>query len=567
MAEGEEDTKKKINVVVKTTKDKQTVQVDEDANIKEFKELVSKKFSCALEHVCLIFAGKIMKDEESLKQHNIKEGVVVHLVVRTSNQQPNNATASAQQNTGFNYCVYYIVLGNTSGGTGSGNIGGLPFNLAGGLAGLPGLSTLGFNSTNIVELQQRMQRELFTNPETLSQIMNNPIVQQLMSDPNNMRQLIMSNPQMQELVDRNPEINHMLNNPELLRQTMELARNPSMLQELMRTQDRAMSNLESIPGGYSALQRMYRDIQEPMLNAATEQFGSNPFANLVSSGGANNPQQGQENVEPLPNPWSGNSGSVNNSGSSGADSRGGSGSTENTGSGNASSNASNILSSSGMQSLMQQMTENPQLMQTMLQAPYMQSIVQSLANDPSFASTVLSQNPLLANNPQLQSQMLEMMPQLVAQLQTPEVQNLITNPQALGAIHQIQQGLEQLQAAAPSLASSLVCTANPANTAASPGNATRSEGNTATNNTGPAAAANPQNQQFYLSQVASALQRVMGNNSSLPPEERYRSQLDQLTAMGFLNREANIQALIATFGDVNAAVERLLSNGQLQPQS
>lgn len=42
----------------------------------------------------------------------------------------------------------------------------------------------------------------------------------------------------------------MLNNPDLLRQTMEMARNPSMLQELMRTQDRALSNLESIPGNY-----------------------------------------------------------------------------------------------------------------------------------------------------------------------------------------------------------------------------------------------------------------------------------------------------------------------------
>lgn len=40
----------------------------------------------------------------------------------------------------------------------------------------------------------------------------------------------------------------MLNNPEMLRQTMELARNPAMLQELMRSHDRALSNLESIPG-------------------------------------------------------------------------------------------------------------------------------------------------------------------------------------------------------------------------------------------------------------------------------------------------------------------------------
>ena len=34
----------------------------------------------------------------------------------------------------------------------------------------------------------------------------------------------------------------------MLRQTMELARNPAMLQELMRSYDRALSNLESIPG-------------------------------------------------------------------------------------------------------------------------------------------------------------------------------------------------------------------------------------------------------------------------------------------------------------------------------
>jgi ubiquilin len=29
--------------------------------------------------------------------------------------------------------------------------------------------------------------------------------------------------------------------------------------------------------------------------------------------------------------------------------------------------------------------------------------------------------------------------------------------------------------------------------------------------------------------------------------------------MGFINRDANIQALIATMGDVNAAIDRLLN--------
>ena len=42
--------------------------------------------------------------------------------------------------------------------------------------------------------------------------------------------------------------------------------------------------VQSLPGGFNALQRMYRDIQEPMMNAAQESLGSNPFASLVNSG-------------------------------------------------------------------------------------------------------------------------------------------------------------------------------------------------------------------------------------------------------------------------------------------
>lgn len=132
-----------------------------------------------------------------------------------------------------------------------------------------------------MDLQARMQNELMNNTDLLRTVLDNPLIQQMMNNPDTMRQLITLNPQMQELMQRNPEISHMLNNPELLRQTMELARNPSMLQELMRSHDRAMSNLESVPGGFSALQRIYRDIQETMLSATTEQFTRNPFASLV----------------------------------------------------------------------------------------------------------------------------------------------------------------------------------------------------------------------------------------------------------------------------------------------
>lgn len=280
-----------------------------------------------------------------------------------------------------------------------------------------------------MDLQSRMQHELMGNPEMMRTILDNPMVQQMMNNPDTMRTLITSNPQMQDLMQRNPEISHMLNNPELLRQTMELARNPAMLQELMRSHDRAMSNLESVPGGYNALHRIYRDIQEPMMNAAS--FGNaNPFSGLVDSGTAENPQAGSENREPLPNPWGGSTPRQPAA-------------------------PANVLNTPAMQSLLQQMSDNPSLMESMLNAPYTRSMMESLSQDPNMAANLIGQSPILQGNPQLQEQMRTMMPQFLQQMQNPEVQSMMTNPQALNALMQIQQGMEQLRQAAPGLVNSM----------------------------------------------------------------------------------------------------------------
>jgi len=48
-------------------------------------------------------------------------------------------------------------------------------------------------------------------------------------------------------------------------------------------------------------------------------------------------------------------------------------------------------------------------------------------------------------------------------------------------------------------------------------------------------------------------------NSNLPPEERFKDQLIALNDMGFVNKEVNIEALTATGGNVEAAVERILT--------
>lgn len=369
------------------------------------------------------------------------------------------------------------------------------------IGGLSGLEALGANSGTFMDMQSRMQHELMGNPEMMRTILDNPLVQQMMNNPETMRTLLTSNPQMQDLMQRNPEISHMLNNPELLRQTMELARNPAMLQELMRSHDRAMSNLESVPGGYNALHRIYRDIQEPMLNA-TAGFGSNPFSGLVDSGTNENPQAGSENREPLPNPWGGSQTRQ-------------------------APPPNNVLNTPAMQSLLQQMSENPSLMESMLNAPYTRSMMDSLSQDPNMAANLIGQSPLLQANPQLQEQMRTMMPQFLQQMQNPEVQQMMTNPQALNALLQIQQGMEQLRQAAPGLVGTMGIPPPPPGTTQPP-----QTGNT------PTAA----NQQLF----GDFMQRMMNGmtnqaNPNQPPEERYQSQLEQLTSMGFVNREANLQ--------------------------
>ncbi|KAG5886909.1 hypothetical protein JTB14_004197 [Gonioctena quinquepunctata] len=516
----DDEEPQKITVHVKTPKEKESFVVDEDCLIKDFKEIIRKKFPAEPDQLCLIFAGKILKDNDNLKHHNIKDGLTLHLVIRANQRATESAPPRAPA--------------EPSPSTAN------PFSQYGGLGGLSGLDQLGLGG-NFSEIQSRMQSELLSNPDMLRNLLDNPLVQRIMNDPENMRALITRNPQMQELMERNPEINHMLNNPELLRQTMELARNPSMLQELMRSHDRAISNLESIPGGYNALQRMYRDIQEPMLSATADQFSRNPFAGLVDNTSANNPQQGRENTEPLPNPWNPNQSSDSTTGS--------------TNSG-----------TPPIPNIMQQMTENPSLLQNMLSSPSMQSVMDALAADPTMANSLLANNPLLSGNPALQEQVRTMMPHVMQQMQNPEVANLMTNPQAMNAIMQIQQGMETLRQTAPNLLNTVV-PGGVSTTTASLGNiqtsttTSQASGNatTTTTSANPSLSTNDQFSEFMARMAAG-----MGNpTSTVPPEQLYQAQLDQLAAMGFMNREANLQALIATYGDINAAIEKLLALGQL----
>ncbi|KAM5256104.1 ubiquilin-4 isoform 4-T4 [Ctenodactylus gundi] len=538
------ETRPPIRVTVKTPKDKEEIVICDRASVKEFKEEISRRFKAQQDQLVLIFAGKILKDGDTLNQHGIKDGLTVHLVIKTPQKAQDPAAAAASSPSTPDPAsapsttpaspaapAQPSTSGNAALDAGGGNrrsSGGGPAPVAGegppnatasilsGFGGILGLGSLGLGSANFMELQQQMQRQLMSNPEMLSQIMENPLVQDMMSNPDLMRHMIMANPQMQQLMERNPEISHMLNNPELMRQ-----------------------------------------------------FGNNPFSSLTGNSDSSSSQPLRtENREPLPNPWS-PSPPTSQAPGSGGEGTGGSGTSQvhptvsNPFGINAASLGSGMFNSPEMQALLQQISENPQLMQNVISAPYMRSMMQTLAQNPDFAAQMMVNVPLFAGNPQLQEQLRLQLPVFLQQMQNPESLSILTNPRAMQALLQIQQGLQTLQTEAPGLVPSLSSFGMSRTPAPSAGNtsgpaAEAPASSPAVPATSPATGAS--NAQQQLMQQVIQLLAGSGNSQVQTPEVRFQQQLEQLNSMGFINREANLQALIATGGDINAAIERLLGS-------
>ncbi|XP_057308497.1 ubiquilin-1-like [Hydractinia symbiolongicarpus] len=536
MADG--DSADKIKITVKTATSKEVIEVSENATIKELREVIHNKFEAPVEQLCLIFAGRILKDADTVKSEGIKDGITIHLVIKSQNkaqaQAASHASASATANP-------QVASSPTGGGASSNLLFGNSFGGGGGGGG---------------DFRQQMTQQMLNNPEMLRQALDNPLIQNITSNPDLMRSVMTSNPEMQNLMERNPEISHLLNNPELMRQTMEMMRNPAMMQEMMRNQDRAMSNLESIPGGFNALRRLYTDVQEPMMNAAEEQMRSRLDPNQASGGATSpvNPQRGTENLDPLPNPWNPNAGSTSAPSSSGTSTA----STANPFSLFSANSGANLSSTESMQSLFSQVQSNPELQANALQSPFMQQMMNQMMSNPTLMTAALRSNPMFAQNPQLAEQVAQQMPQLLERLQNPEVRNSMSNPRVIQAIQQIQQGMQTLQSEAPEL---MPMFGMPSGTPSTATASTTASTTTTTSSTQPNV--DPLNSLFGQLMTSMAAQQQAGQASGqqqpiVPPEQRYQIQLEQLSSMGFNDRAANIQALVSTGGDVNAAIERLI---------
>ncbi|CAN6685141.1 unnamed protein product [Malus baccata var. baccata] len=513
-----------------------SVRASLDSTVGAFKEVLSQNCDIPADQQRLIYKGRILKDDQTLTSYGLQADHTVHMVrafaAPASNPAPPAANATSASPT---------TAPGVTRGVGSTEREGLQTPDLGasllfgqGLNPLGGGGGQGLFGAGLPEFEQ-VQQQLTQNPNMMRDIMNMPAIQSLMNNPDLMRGLIMNNPQMRDIIDRNPELAHVLNDPGILRQTLEAARNPELMREMMRNTDRAMSNIESSPEGFNMLRRMYENVQEPFLNATTgnagNDLGSNPFSALLGNqggaqarDGSNNPSTtGSEtpagsvapNTNPLPNPWGAAGGNPPNTTR-----------TNPVGDGRAASIAG--LGGLGLPGMEQMLGGMPDAnaMNQLLQNPAISQMMQSMLSNPQYMNQIL--------NPQLRG-MVDSNPQFREMMQNPELLRQLTNPETMQQMLALQQSLFSGNRQQP--------TQDPTLTGGATG---------APNNAGLEMLMN-----MFGGLGAGSLAAA---NPNVPPEELYENQLRQLQEMGFFDTQENIRALQATSGNVHAAVERLLGN-------
>uniref|UniRef100_A0A3Q3J6Q6 UBA domain-containing protein n=1 Tax=Monopterus albus TaxID=43700 RepID=A0A3Q3J6Q6_MONAL len=198
--------------------------------------------------------------------------------------------------------------------------------------------------------------------------------------------------------------------------------------------------------------------------------------------------------------------------------------------------------SSCMQSLLEEIMASPGLMESLLSGPYVSSLLNCLSQNPDLAAQILLSHPLFSGNPQLLQQMRQQLPLFLQQMQSPELLSALLNPRAMEAVLQIQQGLQTLAAEAPAL----IPTTGLVNTEASESVLNSQLGNN------PEVATVTEQQQQFVQQMLQAL--AYTNNG----EAEFQEELEQLSSMGFRDRQANLQALISTGGDLTTAIQHLI---------
>lgn len=239
-----------ICVTAKSPKASAQFVLPETCTVQQFKEDIAQRFHCTASQLVLVFFGRILKDPATLRQCGIGDGMTVHLVIRPQRTEQEDPSL-----------LPYVAR--------------MPVCAQG-----PSQSTLNLGSA---QGSWGPPEAPLPGPEWSPVPTSETIIQKV-------RQVILANPEIQQLAQQVPSISHILNNADIMRvildkmrEIMDLARNPEMVPDLKGPDPALISLRRSIPGGDNPLRQLTGEMQEAGLPPGQDCFAANPYATLGRS--------------------------------------------------------------------------------------------------------------------------------------------------------------------------------------------------------------------------------------------------------------------------------------------
>ncbi|CAH6792826.1 ubiquilin-like protein [Phodopus roborovskii] len=573
-----------IRVTVKTPGHQNNFTVPGDTSVRQFKEKLSAHFKCQMDQLVLVYMGRLLKDHDILSQRGITDGHIIHVVIKSKHGSRSLAHSFRNLLTKNPRHQDRSTKGNSTK-----------------LCQSVGMGHTKAESSFLKESDAPKvgtQNPEVDNPEHIAQMLENLCIQRMLSNMDFIRQLISEHPDIQEFIRQNPEVSHLLENSEILCQTLELARHLAIIQEIMQINQPAQNlehppnlhpylGLETIPIGNNVLGQSY-DFNGQMLNGMQDLLGSNSFTALLA--GQVLEQVQTPSLSPLPSKeqWEQSPNvHVIYANSCGLSSITPTNATQNNAN-NASREIPATVTTNGESHVcaIQQPAEIPALPSTVVTQEFQKDkgttlplgssnqwleedlqqsdeqnssqitggMIQLLRNYPHMAAQML----LLMNMPQQNEQWRQQSPTSLQPSQLSDLLLALANPKTSQAILQIEHGLQLLATEAPIL---LPCIEPylwglgwlPPSSCNYP--------DTVPWILNVPEMAEPQWPEC-CPKSGTVLQRVQPpsgdpSHSLQAPEVHFSKQMEHLQAMGFVNYNANLQALIATDGDTNAAIHKL----------
>lgn len=572
-------------VIVKTPGNLKDFIVADDTSVRQFKEKLSAHFKCQMDQLVLVFMGRLLKDHDTLSQRGIVDGHTIHLVIKSkhssrslahsSRNLPANQSCHGDRNTKRNSSGVYKSAG---------------------VSQTPTESDL-FVKTDTPKVQT--QDSKVDTSECIAQMLENPSIQRLQSNMEFMRQFIAEHPDMQQLMQQNPEVSHLLANSEILYQTLELVRNLAMIQEVMQTQQLVQNlehplntlDVETIPGRNNALNQSYADFNDRMLNNLQDPFGGNPFTALLAEQvpeqlqpSPPTPPTSQELRDQLPQLPTARVIYTSSRGFSSITSTNATPNrvnhTSRTSTATISTNDQSPVHDTEIAALPstdvtrepqeedqdptvcidsseQRLEEDLQVSDEQNSSQIAGGMMQLLMNNPHLAAQMMMM--MFMSMPQLSEQWRQQLPTFLQQSQLSDLLLALTNPKASQAILQIEQGLQLLATEAPVLLPWVAPYSWGLGCLSAPSCSYPDLVHWAWNMPDVPESKRPE----CCHTAGTVLQKLQSLAGDPPhflqaPEIRFSKQMESLQAMGFGNHHANLQALIATEGDTNAAIRKLM---------